>query len=326
MEKDFNNKRNDIGEAMEQALRDNEHDEIIPLINLGTPFSLLICIVFFLHYAPKGVKQVTDQTYNFCRTTQCCVHTMFSKLLNYMINEYIYGKDKMEEWSFGGRTDVDESPRMAVVDLMPVLLDKEESDSKMRAQYEHLASCFGVETFWMLMIIPYCILQMHILLFKASGQRCKLQIHVASAATAKYIFGFAQGLQKYLTRFIADSFVISFGLHPQAYLMGICKNVKVYHQYVRGYMMETLRLVYSNVYEFADDYRTFIMDVFGADYAGIDIGMYSHIARLLDAADLLNLDKDYTPSLAVSDTDYVTNIIQSVTGMSQSLTDFIILW
>ena len=38
----------------------------------------------------------------------------------------------------------------------------------------------------------------------------------------------------------------------------------------------------------------------------------------------MNLDKDYTPSLAVSDTDYVTNIIQSVTGMSQSLIDFII--
>jgi len=221
MEKRFNEKRELIGKKMEDVLDKNGNSYLIPLINLGSLFSVHIVIVFFLHYAPKGVRKVYNEAYNFCRNTQCCIHTMKHKLLNFQINEVTYGAKTMLEWAFGGLTNVDKSEKMAIVDLIPFLLDKVDSESAMREQYRKMSESLGLESFYILMLIPYCLVQMHILLFQecqrqGRHQGIKLQIHAASAYVAKYVFGLVSGTTKYLNRYTYKTFVISFGLHPQA--------------------------------------------------------------------------------------------------------------
>lgn len=221
MEKRFNEKREWIGDMMAKILKEKKHSDLIPLINLGSLFSVHIVIVFFLHYAPKGVRKVYNEAYNFCRNTQCCIHTMKHKLLNFQINEMKNGVKTMLEWTFGGLTNVDESEKMAIVDLIPFLLDKVKSESAMREQYRKMSDSLGLESFYILMLIPYCLVQMHILLFQecqrqGRHQGIKLQIHAASAYVAKYVFGLVSGTTKYLNRYTYKTFVISFGLHPQA--------------------------------------------------------------------------------------------------------------
>jgi len=92
--------------------------------------------------------------------------------------------------------------------------------AEMVDQYSDIARKFGLDSYYDLMAIPYCLLKMHILLFEknegttgqTTGQR--IQLHVASSSTAKQIFGF-KGMAKYRYKLIGRFFVLTFGLHPQ---------------------------------------------------------------------------------------------------------------
>lgn len=157
----FNCSREKFGELMAKALIDNGHEDLVPYINLGTKFSCAVAIVFFLHYAPAGSEVMDDDKFNYCRLDQCCIALMTTGLLSFLVNESRYGSKQMEEWSFGGRTDIDESSKMACVDLFPFLLEKKDSKADMERQYKDIATKFGVKSYYELMIVPFCLLKMH---------------------------------------------------------------------------------------------------------------------------------------------------------------------
>eukprot|EP00984_Skeletonema_dohrnii_P018464 scaffold8637_cov153-Skeletonema_dohrnii-CCMP3373.AAC.14 len=293
----LNMERGDIYQVMKETLIENGYKELAEQINLGSRLSILTLVVFFLHYAPTGCKPVDGDPPNFARPNQCCIATLFSKVPNFFLNEQSEGSDFMEEqnWRFGGKTDFHDESKMAVVDLMPILLEKKESEAEMVDQYSDIARKFGLDSYYDLMAIPYCLMKMHILLFEknkgTTGQR--IQVHVASSSTAKQVFGFTQGMAmaKYRYKLIGRFFVLTFGFHPQGLLMGIAKNSKVYHKALLKIMTKHLIDVYSSVYPRLRDLQdSRIFEIFGSDHSSIEMGMYSRTAKELDEKGLLNLD------------------------------------
>ena len=166
LEDELNKRRDTIGNAMVQALIDNGHRDLISRINLGSRFSLETLIVFFLHYAPIGCRSVVGDKWNYCDPNQCCIHTMMKKLFNFLVNEEVHSLEQMREWAFGGGQVLDKSAHMAAVDLIPFLLDKKDTEKEMREQYVDVANKFGLTSFYDLMIIPFCLVQMHVKLFE----------------------------------------------------------------------------------------------------------------------------------------------------------------
>ena len=244
----FNGKRIETGEAMERALDSTENGIYKSYINLGSYFSIDHLIGIILHYAPFGCVRVCGERYNYMHPKQVCISTMKTKIPNFLIGEAEHGIEVQQNWAFGGRTrqDNDKADQIATVDAIPVLLEKEDSDSRMRKQYETWTERFGLENFYQLMIIPYCLFQMHILLFQVCHPMLVFQVLVASSSAAKYIFGLGAGIQKYLTRFISEvmRFEVSFCCHPQAWLMGMVKSSTRFPKVVREYMSKNLVRVY----------------------------------------------------------------------------------
>ena len=75
---------------------------------------------------------------NFCRPDKCCIRCMQSRVPSYLINEQENGSNFMihNKWNFGGRMDCQSrSDRIALVDMVPVLLPKKDSESEMIKQY-----------------------------------------------------------------------------------------------------------------------------------------------------------------------------------------------
>eukprot|EP00985_Skeletonema_marinoi_P025183 scaffold18244_cov117-Skeletonema_marinoi.AAC.1 len=141
LEDDLNMERGDIHQVMKETLIKNGYKELAEQINLGSRLSILTLVVFFLHYAPTGCKLVDGDPPNFCRPNQCCIATLLRKVPNFFLNEQSEGSDIMEEqnWRFGGKTDFHDVSKMAVVDLMPILLKKKESEAEMVDQYSDIA-------------------------------------------------------------------------------------------------------------------------------------------------------------------------------------------
>ena len=107
--------------------------------------------------------------------------------------------------------------------------------------------------------------------------------------------------------------------------MGVCKS-PVYKK-VRHLMAEALVDVYRNVYNFEPNFVSEIMTIFGSDYGGIDMGMYSHIAKLLEQANLLDLyDKvmKMNFSTEADELAFVLGKLRSVPGMSSACIDFFV--
>ena len=74
--------------------------------------------------------------------------------------------------------------------------------------------------------------------------------------------------------------------------MGTCKDRTRFPKYVCDFIHVNLIKVYCNVYpDFNVGFTTRLMDIFGNDYAGIDLSIYSRLAKLLDKSKLLNLDE-----------------------------------
>ena len=74
--------------------------------------------------------------------------------------------------------------------------------------------------------------------------------------------------------------------------MGTCKDRTRFPKYVCDFIHVNLIKVYCNVYpDFNVGFTTQLMDIFGNDYAGIDLSIYSRLAKLLDKSKLLNLDE-----------------------------------
>ena len=85
----------------------------------------------------------------------------------------------------------------------------------MREQYVEIANKLGLDSYFDLMAISYCLIKMHSLLFqKMNGTDKKLQIHVASSATSWYMFGL-KGISKYYRTILALTYCMTFGFHPQ---------------------------------------------------------------------------------------------------------------
>lgn len=71
---------------------------------------------------------------------------------------------------------------------------------------------------------------------------------------------------------------------------GACKSKAVYPEHVRTFIAANLVELYGTVHNFKRGFVSLIMDIFGADYGGIEIGIYSRLARKLEADGMLDLD------------------------------------
>ena len=191
----FNEKRLELGKAMRDALDSTKNGKYKCWVNLGSRFSIDHVILHFLHFAPPGSRHVDGDEYNFMRPDQCCVSVPDTKIPNFLIAEAMKGIEAVKNWAFGGRTLYDFTSKQATVDMIPVLCEKGDSDSKMRGHYDTWTERFGLENFYQLLIIGYLLAQMHILLAIASYQGT-FQVLVMSSAVAKYIFGLGAGPQK----------------------------------------------------------------------------------------------------------------------------------
>jgi hypothetical protein len=236
---------------------------------------------------------------------------MIEKLLNFLVNEDEKGSEQMMEWKFGGHSDVDKRKYMAVLDLMPLCLEKMKSDHLMRKQYQEMASIFGVESYYILMIIPYCFLQMHVLLFQKTKEDGgvnaveRMQVHVASSATADYAFGLGRGTEKYTLKIVTPHVSQTWGLHAQGWLMNVTKGKEhIYPKALRRLMARHIVEVYSNVYDFDAEFVSQIVEIFGCSGSSIDLGLYNHMAKEFDDADLLHLDEQFGDDLEQDEIDY----------------------
>ena len=73
--------------------------------------------------------------------------------------------------------------------------------------------------------------------------------------------------------------------------MGLCKSLRMFPQEVQDIIAKHLVEVYSNVAEFKETFKTQLMQVFGGEYSdGVDLGVYSRLAKLLQESDLLDMD------------------------------------
>jgi len=107
--------------------------------------------------------------------------------------------------------------------------------------------------------------------------------------------------------------------------MGVCKG-PVYNA-VRDAMTTVLTDVYRNVYNFKPNFVSKIMTIFGSDYGGIDMGMYAHIAKLLEQAnqlDLFDKVKKMNFSTEADELAFVLGKLRSVPGMSSACIDFFV--
>ncbi len=234
LEKVLNEHRVAVGNAMKDALKQNGYEDLIPYINLGNKFSLSTLILCFLHYAPTGCVRDENDEFNYCLDKQCCIHTMKSKIPTFLTNEDLHGWEKMLEWTHGGKCDFDWNSKIACLDLIPFLLDKKDSKAEMERQYEEVRKFFGLDSFYELMAISFCFMKLHIRLYEkvqeekkeGTSNKKKLQVHVCSSFTAKYIFGYANGIEKFLNIFEMPHATLSFGFHPQALLM-VSRSLKL---------------------------------------------------------------------------------------------------
>ena len=185
---DCNKKRREIGLLMRKTLRNNGHGCYELLVNLGSMFSVVYVMCMVKHYAPIGTRHMPGDEFNFMHLTQCCIACMVKKIPNFLINEREHGIETAKEWSFGGRTEYDYSNKIATVDIIPVLLKKEKTDSGMRQQYQTWAKRFKLPTFYHLMMIPYCFIQLHIIIAYIINPEKIFHVHIASSSVAKYIF------------------------------------------------------------------------------------------------------------------------------------------
>jgi predicted transcriptional regulator YheO len=172
------------------------------------------------------------------------------------------------------------------------------------------------------------MMQMHVLLFAkvkeegGGGDDGKLQIHVASSATNKYVFGNGPGVQKYLVRYESTNYEQSSGPHPQLWLMGGTKNENVWPDDVRRVITSNLRRVYGNVHRFKVDFKSEIMMIFGSTSSSIAVGLYSCTARVFEDASLLDLDmRSKSPKHHQEQPEYVRSIL-SKCDISDAIINF----
>eukprot|EP00986_Skeletonema_menzelii_P013973 scaffold8686_cov122-Skeletonema_menzelii.AAC.3 len=337
LERILNEKRDEIGEALAQALRTKGHDDLASKINLGSRFSVETLMVFYLHYAPEGCTPVEGVKFDYCHPHQCCIHTMFSKVPNFVVNENEHGAEQMKQWKFGGKGVKNTNKNMAAVDLIPFLLQKKKKDAEMREQYEQIAGKLGLPSYLDLMIIPFCISQLHIKLFQkqqeekadAGGELeeasklTRLEFHFCSAASSSYILGYPKGVQKYQQRFVFDSFCLSVGPHPQVWLMGCIKSRVLFPKETAEMIAETIVLMYSCLHRFSPGFKSQIHNIFGPDCGGLDLAMHNHLAKKLRDADLLQLDALVASQSNGDDASSVKNIFDR-NGLSLVLSSFVI--
>lgn len=219
----FNTEQQGIFRKMKETFTERGYPGWANQVNLASHFSLLHDLLVILHYAPEGCKPCGDNPSNFCRPDQCCIHCMQSKVPSYLINEQENGSNFMihNKWNFGGRMDCQSrSDRIALVDMVPVLLPKKDSESEMIKQYMDVADALGLPTYHHLFVITYCFVKMHVILsgkreMNEEGNGQKFQILAASAAVAKHFFGFPNGTKKYLFKINGQIYVLYLTLHPQ---------------------------------------------------------------------------------------------------------------
>ena len=305
LEEEYNQKKKDISELMKKILPPGMKH----LVNTANQFSVDTLIVFFLHYAPPGLSPDATDEFDYCTFTQCCIHTMKSKLINFLHNEDKHGVGKMDEWKYGGKTHLNVSHHMAVVDLVPLLLEKKKKMKEMEAQYNKYTNELSLDNYYELMAISYSFARMHLLLAKVCHPGEKIQLHMASSATAKHLLGLSSGVSKYLQKYVYKTFNITIGPHPQVYLMGVCKSERLFPKGVQEVINQHLVEVYSHIITFKEDFKSQLMSIFGGVYAdGVNVGIYSHLAKVLETYNLLDLDTnkkyaviDAKPSATVED-------------------------
>ena len=96
---------------------------------------------------------------------------------------------------------------------------------------------------------------------------------------------------------------------------------------VREVIAKHLVEVYSNVFEFAPGFKTTLMDVFGGPYSeGVELGIYSRIAVLLEKNGLLVIDnlemvvEDTKPAAATANNDNEDYVEPTTLGDTPSAT------
>ena len=214
LETELNGKRKVLIDVMKDTLpKEYRH-----LINMAHQFSSDTVILFILHYAPVGVRHADNDIHDFTRNDQCCVSTMKKKLYNFLVNDD--AGLEMTNYEYGGKTNEDMSSKMAVVDMIPMLLEKFDKEADMIRQYQKYADLLKLNSFYELIGISHTMARLHLLLHQVShpnGKKC--QVHVASSAAAKHMFGLTAGPAKYFAKIAHSSFTITFGPHPQESLV-----------------------------------------------------------------------------------------------------------
>jgi hypothetical protein len=103
-------------------------------------------------------------------------------------------------------------------------------------------------------------------------------------------------------------------------MMGIGKNEAVYPKALQNVIGEHLRFVYSSIYpELENDFDSRIIEIFGSKYSGINMGMYTSVAKVLDDAGALNMDRD----IDTADPEVVKRYL-GVRGVSDVVISFIV--
>ena len=230
LELEFNTKRDELIELIKKHLPEKYHG----LINMGTKFSILTRILHKLHYSPEGTTPDPNDPYNHSPFFQCCIATMMTKLLNFLINEDKLRDEGLSEeeivakmselMSYGGNPkelNQDLHTLQAVIDLIFFDLKKKKKKGEMEKQYDTWADRCNLNSKWELFTVTYNTDRLHMLLFRAAHPDETLQVHCASAPGALYGFELKAGVDKYATKIECTGsngvwYVITFGGHPQS--------------------------------------------------------------------------------------------------------------
>jgi len=124
----------------------------------------------------------------------------------------------MSKYEYGGKTEFDYSNQMGVVDLIPLLLEKKDTDGEMLLQYQKYTDALKLNSIFDLMTISYNQQRNNILIARAchfDDKEFKFQLHIPSSATSKYIFNLGRGCDKYLNVYESAHYCITVGCHAQ---------------------------------------------------------------------------------------------------------------
>lgn len=267
----FNKERESMGTTIQNNTQKKYHN----MINFGHKFSITLMLLMYLHYAPMGCFV---ELLNCMPELQCCIMTMQQSIIRYLWAEY-----------HGEKTTKTFNEFIKSVDMAPFTLIKGTA-SDIKDQYEELTEMLKFASIYELFIITFNMMVKHAILYKIQNPSSVLQVHVPSSWTAKYVFGYGKGHEKYCPTDLCSSIIkLSIGLHPQGWIMGMNKSETLLPDTARKALSKNLVECYIGIIEMCvpeterrKDFTTNITTEFGKAWAEsrIAVGAMNHLAML----------------------------------------------